>query len=80
MTLDNILFDEKSCEKIHKIKVHKISYKTLIDTKSLHIRFDKMDGFIRVYDRTRYVLLVGSGRKDFSCNRIRYFIGVKRNP
>ena len=77
MALDNFLFDEKSCE---KILVHKISYKTLIDTKSLHIRFDKMDGFIRVYDRTRYVVLVRSGRKDFSCNRIWYFIGVKRNP
>ena len=77
MTLDNILFDEKSCE---KFLVHKISYKTLIDTKSLRTRFDKMDGFIRVYDRTRYVVLFGRGKKDFNYNRIRYFIGVKRNP
>ena len=29
-------------------------------TKPLCIRFDKIDEFIRVYDKTRYLLLCGS--------------------
>ena len=35
-----------------------ISYKTLIDI------FDKIDGFIRIYDRTRYLALFGSEKYD----------------
>ena len=44
--------------------VYNISYKTLIDAKSLEIRFDKVDGLIRVYDRTRYLLLFGPEKYD----------------
>ena len=36
------------------ILIYKISYKTLIDPKPLRIRFDKIDGFVRIYDGTRY--------------------------
>ena len=43
--LDNISVDKKSYE---NILVYKISYKSLIDSKPLRIRFDKIDGFIRV--------------------------------
>ena len=46
--------DEKSYE---NILVYNIWYKKLIDYKPLCIRFDKIDGFIRVYDRTRYLVL-----------------------
>ena len=49
--LDNILIDEKSYK---NILVYKIPYKILIDSKPLHIRFDKIDEFFRVYDGTRY--------------------------
>ena len=52
--LDNILIHEKSYE---NILVYNISYKTLIDSKPLHIRFDKINEFIRVYDGTRYLVL-----------------------
>ena len=45
--LDNILIDEKSFE---NILIYNISYKPLSDAKPLRIRFDKIDGFIRVYD------------------------------
>ena len=38
--LDNILIDEKSYE---NILFYNISYKRLIDTKPLRIRFDKID-------------------------------------
>ena len=41
--LDNIFKVKKSHE---NILIYDISYKTLINLKSLHIRFDKIDGFI----------------------------------
>ena len=53
---DNILIDEKSYE---NILVYNISYKSLIKSKSLRIRFDKIDEVIRVYDGTRYLVLFG---------------------
>ena len=43
--LVNIFKKEKWYE---NILVYDISYKTLIGWKPLHIRFDKVDGFIRV--------------------------------
>ena len=52
---DNILIDEKSYE---NVQVYNISYKSLIDSKPLRIRFDKIDGFIRVYDGTRYLIFL----------------------
>ena len=48
---DNILLDGKSYE---NILIYDILYRTLIGAKSLHIRFDKVDGFIRAYDGSRY--------------------------
>ena len=47
--IDNILIDKKSHE---NILIYGISYKTLIGSKPLRIRFDKIDGFIRIYDGT----------------------------
>ena len=73
--LDNILIGEILI--YESILVHNISYKTLIGTKPLRIRFDKTDGFIRVYDGTRYLVLFGAEKYDFIYNRIRYLIGVK---
>ena len=58
--LDNILVDEKLYE---NILVYNISYKSLIDSKPLRIRFNKIDGFIRVYDGTRSLVLFGSEKK-----------------
>ena len=49
---NNILIDEKSHENILNCD---ISYKTFIVPKLLRIRFDKIDGFIRNYDGTRYL-------------------------
>ena len=65
---DNILMDEESYE---RILVYNISYKSLNDSKPLCIRFDKIDGFSRVYDGTRYLVLFGSERYNSICNRIR---------
>ena len=37
---------------LFKILRFMISYKTLIDPKPLRIRFDKIDGFIRIFSGT----------------------------
>ena len=42
------------------ILVYYKSYKILIGAKPLGIRFDKLDGFIRIYHGTRYLVLFGS--------------------
>ena len=44
----------------------------MIDAKPLCVRFEKKDGFIRVYDGARYLVLFGSEKYDFIYNRIRY--------
>ena len=46
--------DEKSYE---KVLIYDVSYKILLGTKPLDITFDKVDGFIRVYDGSKYFLL-----------------------
>ena len=66
--LDNILIDEKWWE---KILASNISYKNFIGAKRLRIGFDKIDGLIRVYDETRYLVLFGSEKYDSIYNRIR---------
>ena len=54
-------------------------YKTLIGPKPLCIRFDKIDGFIRACDRTRYLVLFSPEKYHAIYNRIRYLIGVKND-
>ena len=53
------------------------SYKTLIDPKPLRVRFDKTDGFIRVFDGSRYLVLLGPEKYVAIYNRIRYLISLK---
>ena len=50
---DNILIDEKSYE---NTSTYDSLYKTLIGTKSLYTRFNKVDGFIRIYDGAKCLL------------------------
>ena len=40
--------------------IYDISCKTLFDSKPLRIRFGKIDGFIGIYDETRYLTLFDS--------------------
>ena len=63
--------DEKSHE---NILVYNISYKILIGPKPLHIRFDKIDRFITIYDGTIYSVLLGPEKYDAIYKRIRYLI------
>ena len=57
--------------------VYDISCKTLIGAKPLRIRFDKVDGSVRVYDDTRYLVLFGPEKYYAICNKIRYLINQK---
>ena len=49
----------------------------MIDAKPLRIRFNKIDGFIRVYDGARYLVLFGAEKYDFICKRVRHLVAVK---
>ena len=57
--------------------VYNILYKTLIHANPLRIRFDKIDGFVRAYDETRYLVLFGGEKYDFIYNRIRCHMSKK---
>ena len=72
--LDNILIYEKSYE---DILIYDISYKTLIGSKPLRIRFDKTDGIIRIYDRSRYLTFFGAKKCDVIYDKIGYLIKIK---
>ena len=72
--LDNILKDEKSHE---NILIYDMSYKTLIGSKTLRIRFDKIDGVIRIYDGIKNLTLSGSKKYDAIYDRVRYLISLK---
>ena len=56
--MENFLIDEKSRESI--LIYDTLIYKTLIVSKPLRIRFDKVDGIVRTYDETKYLTLFGS--------------------
>ena len=49
----------------------------MIGTEPLRINFDKIDGLIRVFDETRFLVLLGAEKHDFIYSRIRYLIGVR---
>ena len=71
---DNILIDEKSHE---SILIYDISYKILIGSKPLRIRFDRIDAIIRIYDGTRCLTLFATKKYDTIYNRIGYLISLK---
>ena len=46
-------------------------------TKPLRVRFQKVDGFIKVFDGTRHLVLFGTERYDAIDDRIRHLISQK---
>ena len=70
----NVSLEEIWCK---NILIYEISYLTFTCTKLLRIRFDKVDGFIKVRDGTRHLVLFGPERNDAIYNRIRYLRGQK---
>ena len=64
--------------KNHKnILIYNISYKTFMGSKSLRISFGEIDGFIRIYDGIRYLVLFGHLWYDEIYARIRYLVSEK---
>ena len=57
--------------------IYDISYKTLIGPKPLRFRFHKIDGFIRIFDGARYLVLFYPEKYDAINNRIRYLLSQK---
>ena len=51
--------------------------KTLFGLKPLSIRFDKVDGFVRVYEGVRYLVLFGPEKCDAIYDKTRYLISQK---
>ena len=72
--LDKILIHEKLQK---SILIYVISYKTLIGSKPLRIRFDKIDRILRIYDGTRYLTLFGTKKYYAIYDRIRYLINLE---
>ena len=54
-----------------------ISYQSFIDSKPLYVRLDKVEGFIRVYDGAKYLVIFGTEKHDYIYNRITCLISVK---
>ena len=73
----NVLLNEKSYKTYIYILIYDISYKTYMGSKPLCIRFHEIDGFIKIYDGIRYLLLFGSKLHNAISNRIRYLISKK---
>ena len=59
------------------ILIYDVSYKSLIGAKSLRIMFEKVDGLIRDYDGTKYLILFGLEKYDRNYDRIIYFLRLK---
>ena len=72
--IDNIAINKESNE---NILIYEILCKTLIEAKTLRITFEEIDGFIRTYDRTRYLVLSGSYKFDALYDITRYLISLK---
>ena len=71
---NDILIDEKSDG---NILIYNMSYRTLIDSKPMQIRFLKLHGIIRIYDGIRYLTLFGWKKYEANYNRVLCLISVK---
>ena len=69
----SILLDKKT----HKnFLIYKISYKTFMGEKPLYIWFNKMDGFIKIYNGIKYLVLLEYNE---SYDWLKYLISEKNN-
>ena len=67
----DISLDERFYE---NILIYDIPYKTLMGVKTLHICFEKIYGFIKIYDGITYLVLFASERYNAIYDRINYLI------
>ena len=54
-----------------------MSYKTSTGPKPLRISFDKIDGFIKIHDKIRYLVLFDYSYCNKICDKIKYLISEK---
>ena len=72
-----ILILETFCQTKNHIKKYEnilnydISYKTFMGSKRLRIRLDEIQGFIKICDGIRYLVLFGHVWYDKICDRIK---------
>ena len=71
---DNVLLYDKSYK---NILIYDVFYKTLIGKKPLSIMFNKVDGFIRDCDATKWLVLFGFEKYNATYDRFRYIIQLK---
>ena len=70
-----MILDEKLYE---NISVYSISYKASTGPISLHIRLDKIDGFIMfLYGKVKHLVLFDYGLFNKICDKIKYLISKK---
>ena len=74
---NNILLDKKSYKKCKNILIYDISYELFMGAKPLLIRFDKIDGFIKIGDGIRYLVLRNYERYNVIYDRIKYLTSEK---
>ena len=78
ISFSDILLDKNIYkEKYKNILIYGISYKTLAGAKPLYIRFNEIDGFIKIHDGIRYLVLFGCGFWNEICDRIKYLVSEK---
>ena len=76
LDLDNVLLNEKSC----KTFLIYVAYKTRYGVKLLYIIFEKVDGYIRKFDGTKYLAFFHSNEKYKRIfAKLRYLIMLKNN-
>ena len=63
--------------KIEDFDFNKVPYKTLICAKPLRIRLHKVDGFIRLYNEIRCLILLGPEKNDAIYNKIKYIFSQR---
>ena len=73
----DILLDKKSNETSKKFLIYDISNKTSTGAKTLRIRFDKIDGFIKIHNKIKYLVLFDYSYCDKTCDKIKYLISEK---
>ena len=68
----DILLDGKPCgEHTKNISIYDISYSTFMGAEPLRIRFDEIDGFIKIYYGISYLVILDHFWYDEICDRIR---------
>ena len=73
----DILLDKKLYKTYENILIYDISYTNFMDSIPLRIRLDKIDGFIKVHDRIRYLVIPGRSWFDKISDNIKYLIREK---